>query len=43
LLKVGVFETGEYDAAGGNQIRVVLSIQLSTDDLEVFDVEAKIK
>jgi len=42
LVKVGVFETGEYDAAGGNQIRVVLSIQLSTDDLEVFDVEAKI-
>ena len=42
LLKVGVFETGEYDAAGGNQIRVVLSVQLSTDDLEVFDVEAKI-
>ena len=42
LLKVGVFETGEYDAAGGNQIRVVLSIQLSTDDLEIFDVEAKI-
>ena len=43
LLKVGVFETGEYDAAGGNQIRVVLTVQLSTDDLEVFDVEAKIK
>jgi len=43
LLKVGVFETGEYDAAGGNQIRVVLTLQLSTDDLEVFDVEAKIK
>tara|TARA_R100000951_G_C2558348_1_gene154771 strand:+ start:123 stop:590 length:468 start_codon:yes stop_codon:yes gene_type:complete len=42
LLKVGVFETGEYDAAGGNQLRVVLSVQLSTDDLEVFDVEAKI-
>lgn len=43
LLKVGVFETGEYDAAGGNQIRVILTIQLSTDDLEVFDVEAKIQ
>jgi len=43
LLKVGVFETGEYDAAGGNQLRVVLSLQLNTDDLEVFDVEAKIK
>jgi len=42
LLKVAVFETGEYDAAGGNQLRVVLSVQLSTDDLEVFDVEAKI-
>jgi len=43
LLKVGVFETGEYDAAGGNQLRVVLSVQLNTDDLEIFDVEAKIK
>ena len=43
LLKVGVFETGEYDAAGGNQLRVVLSVQLTTDDLEIFDVEAKIK
>jgi phage baseplate assembly protein W len=43
LLKVGVFETGEYDAAGGNQLRVVLSIQLTSDDLEIFDVEAKIK
>jgi phage baseplate assembly protein W len=43
LLKIGVYETGEYDAAGGNQIRVVLKVQLSTDDLEVFDIEAKIK
>lgn len=43
LLKVGIFETGEYDAAGGNQIRVVLRVQLSTDDLQVFDVEAKIQ
>mgnify|MGYP000126398627 CR=1 FL=1 len=43
LLKVGVFETGEYDAAGGNQLRVILSIQLTSDDLEIFDVEAKIK
>ena len=43
LLKVGVFETGEYSSAGGNQIKVVLSVQLSTDDLQVFDVEAKIQ
>jgi phage baseplate assembly protein W len=43
LLKVGVYETGEYDAAGGNQLRVVLRVQLSTDDLEIFDIEAKIK
>ncbi len=43
LIKVGVFETGEYDAAGGNQLRVVLSVQLTTEDLEVFDIEAKIK
>jgi phage baseplate assembly protein W len=43
LLKVGVYETGEYDAAGGNQLRVVLRVQLTTDDLEVFDIEAKIK
>ena len=43
LLKVGVYETGEYDAAGGNQLRVVLTVQLSTDDLQVFDVEAKIQ
>ncbi len=43
LIKVGVYETGEYDSAGGNQIRVVLRVQLTTDDLEVFDIEAKIK
>ena len=43
LLKVGVYETEEYDAAGGNQLRVVLTVQLSTDDLQVFDVEAKIQ
>jgi len=43
LLKVGVFETGEYDAAGGNQIRVIFTVRLSTDDLQVFDIEAKIE
>lgn len=43
LLKVGVFETGEYDAAGGNQLRVVLSVQLTREDLEIFDIEAKIQ
>lgn len=43
LLKVAVLETGEYDAAGGNQLRVILSVQLSTDDLEIFDIEAKIE
>jgi len=43
LIKVSVFETGEYDAAGGNQLRVILTVQLSTDDLEIFDIEAKIE
>lgn len=43
LLKVSVLETGEYDAAGGNQLRVILSVQLSTEDLEIFDIEAKIQ
>lgn len=43
LRKVGIFETGEYDAAGGNQLRVVLSVTLDADDLEVFDIEARIR
>ena len=43
LIKISVLETGEYDAAGGNQLRVILTVQLSTDDLEVFDIEAKIE
>tara|TARA_R100000951_G_scaffold65649_2_gene55393 strand:- start:18869 stop:19336 length:468 start_codon:yes stop_codon:yes gene_type:complete len=43
LKRVSVFETGEYDATGGNGLRVVLSVSLNTDDLEVFDIEAKIQ
>ena len=43
LRDIKVSETGEYDAAGGSQIRVVLSVTLDTDDLEVFDIEAKIQ
>lgn len=43
LRKVAIYETGEYDSAGGNQLRVVLSITLDSDDLEVFDIEAQIK
>lgn len=43
LERVSVFETGEYDATGGNGIRVILSVSLDTDDLEVFDIEAKIQ
>jgi phage baseplate assembly protein W len=43
LQRVSVFETGEYDATGGNGLRVILSVSLDTDDLEVFDIEAKIQ
>ena len=43
LRKVSVFETGEYDATGGNGLRVVLSVSIDTNDLEVFDIEAKIQ
>ena len=43
LRKIGIFETGEYDAAGGNQLRVILSVSLDSDSLEVFDVEARIR
>lgn len=38
IQKLQVFPTGDAGPAGGNSLQVVLSLQLDTEDLEVFDV-----
>mgnify|MGYP003652209391 CR=1 FL=1 len=42
ISKLSVFPLGESGPAGGNSLKVVLSIQLNTADLEIFDVEVNI-
>lgn len=42
IAKLAVFPTGESGPAGGNSLKVVLSLQLDTADLEIFDVEVDI-
>lgn len=38
IQKIGVFPTGDSGPAGGNSLRVILTLKLDTADLEVFDV-----
>ena len=42
IQKIGVFPTGESGPAGGNSLKVILSLKLDKSDLEIFDVEVKI-
>jgi hypothetical protein len=40
--KLAIFPMGEAGPAGGNSLKVVLSLKLDTADLETFDVEVNI-
>ena len=40
--KIAVFPTGNTGPAGGNSLRIVLTLRLQSDDLEVFDVEVAV-
>ena len=42
IAKIGVFPTGDSGPAGGNSLKVILSLKLEKSDLEIFDVEVKI-
>jgi len=42
IAKISVFPTGESGPAGGNSLKVILSLKLDKSDLEIFDVEVKI-
>ena len=42
IAKLAVFPTGESGPAGGNSLQVILSLQLDTADLEIFDIEVNI-
>ena len=42
IAKLAVFPLGEAGQAGGNSLKVVLSLKLDTADLETFDVEVDI-
>ncbi len=42
IAKLSVFPTGESGPAGGNSLKIILSLKLEKSDLEIFDVEVKI-
>ena len=42
IQKLAVFPLGETGPAGGNSLKVLLTLQLDTADLEIFDVEVDI-
>jgi|TARA_R100000455_G_C6269287_1_gene124880 phage baseplate assembly protein W len=42
ITKLSVFPTGDSGPAGGNSLKVILSLKLDKSDLEIFDVEVKI-
>jgi hypothetical protein len=42
IAKLSVFPLGDFGPAGGNSLKVVLSLKLDTADLEIFDVEVDI-
>lgn len=42
LTKLAVIPTGDSGPSGGNSLEVILSIQLNTNELEIFDVEVVI-
>ena len=42
IVKLAVFPTGDTGPAGGNSLQIILTIKLTSDEVEVFDVEATI-
>lgn len=42
LTKIAVIPTGDSGPSGGNSLEIILSVQLSPDELEIFDVEVVI-
>ena len=42
IAKLSVFPMGELGPSGGNSLKVILSLQLDTADLEIFDIEVDI-
>jgi hypothetical protein len=42
IAKLAVFPMGPFGPAGGNSLKVILSLKLDTADLEIFDVEVNI-
>ena len=42
ILKLSVFPMGDLGPAGGNSLKVILSLKLDTADLEIFDIEVNI-
>lgn len=42
ITKIGVFPTGDAGPAGGNSLKIVLTLKLDTSDLEIFDIEVDI-
>jgi hypothetical protein len=42
IAKLAVFPFGEPGPSGGNSLKVVLSLQMNTTELEIFDVEVNI-
>ena len=39
VVRLGVFPTGESGPLGGNSLRVILTLSLDTNDLQIFEVE----
>jgi hypothetical protein len=42
IKRLAVFPFGEAGPAGGNSLKIVLSLELDTGDLDIFDVEVNI-
>jgi hypothetical protein len=42
VARLSVFPLGDFGPAGGNSLKVILSLKLDTADLEIFDVEVDI-
>jgi len=42
LIKLAVLPTGDTGPSGGNSLEVILTVQLDSSELEIFDVEVEI-
>lgn len=43
IVKLAVFPTGEVGPSGGNSLKIILTLRLKSDYLEIFEVEVNIK